>query len=303
VRVRLSLGARLGGEALRADVAQVAHRVVHQVGGDADPQVPPPPLLPVLPDEPRELPPLAQPDAVAEEEARARAARQVVLVALRRVRHGLELQPRERAAERVGVLVVRLQQLLVRHREAQRPRDRRERGERERGRLDDRVGVRLPLLPVARHVILEKFLVLLVLLLAPIAARAVLARARRRRRRPVALPRGLAVTARHLLGVRRRRRPASRLLRLLRRRIVPVPLHAVLLGDPVGRAVAQAVHVPLGALRGLVVAHPAVAELARLAARGGVRLVEQVDEAVEARVRRVAQGVEALLARHLDIVV
>ena len=96
---------------------------------------------------------------------------------LRRVHDRLELQARERAAERVGV-ALRVEDAPVtraNHREV--VRDRREIGERERGRLDDGVGVWLALLVVERRVLSEELLLLLVLrLLLALFARLLLLR-------------------------------------------------------------------------------------------------------------------------------
>ena len=59
-----------------ADVLEVALGVLHQVGRDGDPQVALATAQPVLCDHAGELPPLAEADAVAEEEAGAAACSQ-----------------------------------------------------------------------------------------------------------------------------------------------------------------------------------------------------------------------------------
>ena len=116
------------------------------------------PAQPVLGDDPRELAALAQPNAVAQEEAGAAARGEDRLVALARVGDGLELQVGEGAAELVGGRGGLEEAGGKREVE----RDGRQLGEGERGGLDHRVRVRLPLLVVEGHVGCEGVLGVLV---------------------------------------------------------------------------------------------------------------------------------------------
>mmetsp|Transcript_19385 Transcript_19385/g.57886 ORF Transcript_19385/g.57886 Transcript_19385/m.57886 type:complete len:1076 (-) Transcript_19385:309-3536(-) len=141
----VELGDVLHLDVREADVLEVALGVLHQVGRDGDPQVALATAQPVLDDHAGELPPLAEADAVAEEEAGAAAVGHDRLVPLARVRDRLELEVGERSSGGVVELVARLEDAVG---QVEVVLDRRRLREGERGRLDHRVRVRLAALEV-----------------------------------------------------------------------------------------------------------------------------------------------------------